>query len=139
LFLIIVATKAFPATIPQGILVLLGISSSSYLVSKGIQFSSEDGVVEHDPAVIIAPTDAAAKVGGDALGFQAETVKLTDKHLAWTLDPQVGSGSYDDATGIYTYKPPPAGSNVTVPAVIVLRATSVANPKLSDVAAIRLS
>src|SRR6185295_17328995 len=33
----------FPKEIPNGILVLLGISASSYLVSKGIQFSSPEG------------------------------------------------------------------------------------------------
>src|SRR5436309_12962607 len=42
LFLVIVAksTPAFPPEIPGSILALLGISASSYVVSKGIQFSS---------------------------------------------------------------------------------------------------
>src|ERR1700694_5965130 len=41
LFLIIVQSKQFPQ-IPQNVLVLLGISASSYLVSKGIQYSAPD-------------------------------------------------------------------------------------------------
>lgn len=49
LFLIIVGKNppTFP-NIPGGILALLGISGSSYLVSKGIQFSSESGA-KHTP------------------------------------------------------------------------------------------
>ena len=43
LFLIIVQSKQFPQ-IPQNVLVLLGISASSYLVSKGIQYSAPDDV-----------------------------------------------------------------------------------------------
>lgn len=36
LFLIVASSKTFPQ-VPQGVLVLLGISGSSYVVSKGIQ------------------------------------------------------------------------------------------------------
>jgi len=43
-FLIVASGKQFPADIPRGVLLLLGISSSSYLVSKGIQFSDPSGV-----------------------------------------------------------------------------------------------
>lgn len=39
LFWVIVEKKGFPDDIPNGIFVLLGISSSSYLISKGIQNS----------------------------------------------------------------------------------------------------
>ena len=41
LFLIVTYQKSFPE-VPQGVLVLLGISGSSYLVSKGIQKSGSD-------------------------------------------------------------------------------------------------
>ena len=34
---------SFPESIPSSVLTLLGISASSYLVSKGIQFSAPDG------------------------------------------------------------------------------------------------
>ena len=45
LFLITVSgdKPSFPDTIPSSVLALLGISASSYLVSKGIQFSAPDG------------------------------------------------------------------------------------------------
>ena len=44
-FLVMVSGEkpAFPAVIPSSVLALLGISASSYLVSKGIQFSSDQG------------------------------------------------------------------------------------------------
>lgn len=49
-FLVMVSgdKPAFPAVIPSSVLALLGISASSYLVSKGIQFSSADGAT-HKP------------------------------------------------------------------------------------------
>jgi uncharacterized BrkB/YihY/UPF0761 family membrane protein len=43
LFLIVVNDKKTFPNIPQGVLVLLGISGSSYLVSKGIQYSAING------------------------------------------------------------------------------------------------
>ena len=49
-FLVMVSgdKPAFPAAIPSSVLALLGISASSYLVSKGIQFSSDQGVTRKD-------------------------------------------------------------------------------------------
>ena len=61
LFLVIVGDGTdphFPLVIPGGILALLGISGSSYLVSKGIQFSSPDGVKARNGD---HPDDAAKK------------------------------------------------------------------------------
>src|SRR5689334_11727137 len=51
LFLIVASPNppAFPKEIPNGVLILLGISASSYLVSKGIQFSSPEGVTGGGP------------------------------------------------------------------------------------------
>jgi|SRR5215510_4886955 len=43
LFLIVVSTGNFPAKIPPEILTLLGISASTYAVSKGIQTSANGG------------------------------------------------------------------------------------------------
>lgn len=50
LFLVIVSgdKPSFPETIPTSVLTLLGISASSYLVSKGIQFSSDEGAKHKD-------------------------------------------------------------------------------------------
>lgn len=51
LFIIVVSgdKPAFPDTIPANVLTLLGISASSYLVSKGIQHSSDEGAKHVDP------------------------------------------------------------------------------------------
>lgn len=43
LLLIVVSSKAFPNEVPVGILTLLGISASTYAVSKAIQSGSSDG------------------------------------------------------------------------------------------------
>ena len=37
-------TPSFPEAIPGSVLALLGISASSYVVSKSIQFSDEEGI-----------------------------------------------------------------------------------------------
>ncbi|HXB22951.1 MAG TPA: hypothetical protein VNV88_16300 [Candidatus Solibacter sp.] len=54
LFLVIIGNPngiQFPKTIPTEILTLLGISGSSYLVSKGIQFSDPAGITDTPPHV----------------------------------------------------------------------------------------
>ena len=43
LLLIVVNGHDFPKEIPSGVLTLLGISASTYAVSKGIQFSGQNG------------------------------------------------------------------------------------------------
>jgi len=135
LFLIIVYGHSFPAQIPQGVLVLLGISSSSYLVSKGIQFSSEAGVTEGDPTVTIVPQRATMKAGGPPFTFQAKTVKLDDGAVKWTLPPNsTALGSIDENSGVYT---PPALPVPTCP-YVEIHATSVTNPSVMDVALVHL-
>lgn len=51
LFLVMVSgdTPKFPESIPSSVLTLLGISASSYVVSKGIQFGSEGGGTHTPP------------------------------------------------------------------------------------------
>lgn len=51
LFIITVSgdKPSFPDVIPASVLTLLGISASSYLVSKGIQFSSSEGSRHVEP------------------------------------------------------------------------------------------
>src|ERR1035441_5361216 len=66
LFLVIVSAKggpAFPATIPGGILTLLGISGSSYAVGKAIQFSDPAGIEDRPITVTITPTDVTVHYG----------------------------------------------------------------------------
>jgi len=58
LFFIVVASSGSSPRLPEvpgGILALLGISASSYLVSKGIQFSSPEGVEDRPPTVTVSP------------------------------------------------------------------------------------
>jgi hypothetical protein len=119
LFLIVASKKPqpnFPDIIPNGILVLLGISSSSYLVSKGIQHSSPEGVLSRGPQVTIKGASNVTTFNGPDIQFQAEVFGLTDKSVTWSLDPPVDFGVID-ATGLYT---PPAkgtsGSKVTIKA-----------------------
>lgn len=54
LFLIVVSTGGFPKTIPPEILTLLGISASTYAVSKGIQSSAGNGTTP--PSSTTPPT-----------------------------------------------------------------------------------
>ena len=51
---------AFPHEIPGGILALLGISGGSYVVSKGIQFSSPEGAKHVPPPTPPADQSKAA-------------------------------------------------------------------------------
>lgn len=106
LFLIVATKSDFPNPIPNGILVLLGISSSSYLVSKGIQHSSPEGVVGRGRQVTIKGASSTGTFGGPTIQFQAEVIGLSDKTVDWSIDP-AGAGTID-STGMYT--PPPSGA-----------------------------
>jgi phosphoglycerol transferase MdoB-like AlkP superfamily enzyme len=70
LFIIVVSgdKPTFPEAIPPSVLTLLGISASSYLVSKGIQFSSNQGSrhVNPDAADEDAADDAEANADANA-------------------------------------------------------------------------
>jgi hypothetical protein len=138
LFLIIASPwpPVFPETVPNGILILLGISASSYLVSKGIQFSSPEGALDRGPEVkIISPTNATT-AGSAAISLKAEIVGLTDTTVLWSIDPPAGLGSIDQ---IGTYTPPviPA-SGVKPTGKVVIKATSTQDPTISDLEVIDL-
>src|SRR5438105_1037069 len=64
LFLVIVSTRpaAFP-NIPGTVLSLLGISGSSYLISKGIQFSDPAGIADRATDIVISPATAIVRYG----------------------------------------------------------------------------
>lgn len=135
LFLIVAYSQTFP-TVPQGVLVLLGISGSSYLVSKGIQFSSPEGVEDRPASVLITPQSVTSQVGGNTVQFQAQVIALSDQSVTWEVHPPTGLGDID-ANGKYT--PPkalPAGS--VSPVIVNVAARSRANPALKDVAGITL-
>lgn len=90
LFLVIVAPTppAFPKEIPAEIFALLGISASSYLVSKGIQFSNSASVAT--PALSIAPTTAGPIAAGTSVTSVASMVNASPDAvmpaLTWSLD-----------------------------------------------------
>jgi hypothetical protein len=133
LFLIIAsaAPPAFPPTIPNGILLLLGISSSSYLVSKGIQTSSPEGLSGRGPQVTIKTDRNQTTFGGPTVQCQADVIGLTDTTITWAIDP-IDFGSID-ANGKYT--PPNSGQ----PTTVTVTATAKADVGVSDVETIKVS
>jgi hypothetical protein len=140
LFLIIAAPNppVFPKEIPQGILILLGISSSSYLVSKGIQFGSPAGISAVGPDVKVTGAGDVTTAGGKSIQFKADVSGLADESVAWSLDPPTGMGTID-AGGLYTPPPVPAAGAPKLTGIIVVRATSTADKSLSDTAHITLT
>ena len=132
LFLIIAAPSppAFPKEIPNGILILLGISASSYLVSKGIQFASPEGTLTPAPQIKILSSGDTTTAGGATISMKAEAVGLSDTAVTWTLEPPNGMGTIDQS-GTYTppgrpaQGPPPTGT-------VVVKAVSHEDPSVSD-------
>jgi hypothetical protein len=99
LFLVIVSTNppAFP-NIPGTVLSLLGISGSSYLVSKGIQFSDPAGIRNRGTDIVISPAKATISLG-KTQQFTAEVVGKPNSVLHWEVI--AGAGKID-ANGLYT-------------------------------------
>lgn len=134
LFLIIASSTPspqFPKEIPNGILMLLGISASSYLVSKGIQQSSPEGRAGRGPEVKITAEKNTTTFGGDTIQLQAEVFGLEDDSVTWTVLDPPGFGTID-ADGLYT---PPADGN---PDSVVIKATSKEKMSVSDTENIRV-
>ncbi len=126
LFLVVASQPngpAFPAEIPQGVFMLLGISGSSYLVSKSIQFSSEEGIKERPVEVVITTDDPTVKPG-ETVQFNAVVKRAANQTVSWSLE-EPAAGSIDAKTGLYTA--PRNG-----PASDTVRATSAADPDASD-------
>jgi len=134
LFLVIANSPdpGFPE-ISGGVLTLLGISASSYLVSKGIQFSKPEGVEEKPPRVVVSPSRASLGPG-QSQAFKAQVTRTQNKAVQWSLDPPAGLGNIDPDTGVYTAPAaiPAAGATVTVQASSVVDALGV------DTATVRL-
>jgi hypothetical protein len=133
LFLIIASAgpPAFPKEIPNGILILLGISSSSYLVSKGIQSSSAEGLSGRGAQVTIKADRSETTFGGPTVQCQAEVVGLSDKTVTWAIDP-INFGAIDN-TGKYT---PPANGQ---PTTVTVTATAKEDVGISDKETIKVS
>lgn len=99
LFLVISSTNpmSFP-NIPGTVLSLLGISGSSYLVSKGIQFSDPAGIRDRGTDIVINPPKATV-APGKTQQFTADAVGKPDAKLVW--EKIAGEGTID-ANGLYT-------------------------------------
>jgi hypothetical protein len=111
LFVVVASAKqpAFP-DLPGSILSLLGISASSYLVSKGIQFSNPDGV--RDRILEVVPKGVAV-AAGSTQQFTATIDGQSATIAKWSV-PDTTTGTIDNK-GVYTaLKSPPAGNPVTV-------------------------
>ena len=102
LFLVIVAstpTPKFP-DIPGTVLTLLGISGSSYLVSKGIQFSDPAGIADRSSNALITITPTKAMVRYEQTQqFKAEVPGKPDAKIKWQVI--AGAGTID-GNGLYT-------------------------------------
>lgn len=139
LFLVIVSNcgtgkcPAFPP-IPSGVLSLLGISASSYLVSKGIQFSDKGGIEDRDPQVKISPVTPTIKLAGGTQQFTAETVRLSTTSVTWSV--VAGPGTIDAQTGLYRAAPG-AGATAT-PQYATVRAQSTEDASKFDLAVVTL-
>jgi hypothetical protein len=101
MFLIIASSSepGFP-DIPGGVLTLLGISASSYLVSKGIQFSQPEGVEDRPVRVIVTPANAPVNAG-ESVTFKADVERTQNDAVRWSVVPP-GIGQIDEESGVYT-------------------------------------
>jgi hypothetical protein len=133
LFLVIAAKAppALPDDIPTGVLTLLGISGSTYLVSKGIQFSTPEGTADRPPRVTVQPKEVDTK-GLQHPITQQFTVMFdrgSDQRVVWTIDSTPVLGSITP-NGVYTgpAQAPAPGTKVVIKAASVAdcRATGYA-------------
>lgn len=135
LFLVIVSVKpaAFP-NIPGTVLSLLGISGSSYLISKGIQFSDPAGVADRSTDIVISPATAIVRYG-QSQQFKAEVPRKPGSTVKWQVIAGIGTVS---ATGLYT-APAAAPAGTTQPQHATIQVTSDEFPDASDLAVVTLA
>jgi hypothetical protein len=135
LFLVIVSVKpaAFP-NIPGTVLSLLGISGSSYLISKGIQFSDPAGVADRSTDTLISPSTAIVRYG-QSQQFKAEVPRKPGSTVKWQVIAGIGTVS---AMGLYT-APAAAPAGTTQPQHATIQVTSDEFPDASDLAVVTLA
>lgn len=135
LFLVIVSHSPPKfVDVPPTVLSLLGISASSYLVSKGIQFSKDAGVEEREPQVKIAPVNPTVPMGGTQQ-FVAEAVRLASAEMKWSV--VAGLGSIDAKSGLYTA--PAKGAAAAPQQYVTIKAESIADSARFDLAVVTLT
>jgi hypothetical protein len=118
---------AFPETIPAGVLTLLGISASSYLVSKGIQASTEN-----QPTVTVSPGAASVRYGASQQ-FTAVIANLASGKVTWSVSP--ANGGTITATGLFTAPP----ATAQPPETVVVKATSAEDDTVSGTATVTIT
>lgn len=135
LFLVIVGNSPlkFP-DIPNTVLSLLGISGSSYLVSKGIQFSDPAGLAEHTDDISISPTRAVVKYG-QTQPFKADVPRKPGGAVHWQVVAGLGQISNN---GVYTAPAAPAPAPAQTQ-YATIQVTSVDFPDASDLAVVTLA
>ena len=111
LFLVITGNPGAPKfpDVPASIMGLLGISGGSYLVSKGIQFSSPAGNTDTSPTLMLSAPPAGQLAAGASANF---TVSLLNTPagtpmpaLTWSLDAPA-HGTLVPGAGAATYIAP---------------------------------
>jgi len=146
LFLVIAAHPGgpqFPAAVPATVLSLLGISGSSYLVSKAIQFSDPAGIVDRGSDIVISPVKATVKAG-DTFQFTANIPQKPGSGVKWEV---IGGPGKIDGNGVYSAvvaAAAAAGSPQPSLASLVgqhatIQATSAEFPNASDLAVVTIS
>lgn len=136
LFLVVAGStpNQFP-NIPGTVLALLGISASSYTVSKAIQFTSAEGVQERPAEVHVSPASSTIVAGsGKSATFTATVIRSTEDAVRWSVVPPLGQ---IDQNGRYT---PPAASELAQDhAYVQIRASLESNPDVVGVASVILT
>jgi hypothetical protein len=137
LFLIIVSQPhpAFPTNIPPTVLSLLGISASSYLVSKGIQFSNEAGIVQRTPEITIFPSSPTVAYGG-TVQFTPKLVSLPGSKVNWSITAGAANGVSISDTGLF--KAPQAAPAPGVVHHATIKAEIEGKPDISDIAVVTI-
>src|SRR5260370_12011 len=136
LFLVIVSTKPTPGLpiIPGTILALLGISGSSYLISKGIQFSDPAGIADRSTDIVISPATAIVRYG-QTQQFKADVPRKPASTVTWQVIAGAGTIS---ATGLYTAPAaPPPGPAQTQHATIQVTSNEI--PDAKDLSVVTLA
>jgi hypothetical protein len=142
LFLVIVSSTPpqFPI-IPGTILALLGISSSSYLVGKSIQFSDPAGLVRHDAVLTVSPNKPTVRVG-TTQQFKANIPTNVGDQVKWQV--VAGYGTINDS-GLYTANlnagPAAAGQAAppNPPVHATIQVTSADDPDMYDLAVVTIT
>jgi len=149
LFLVVVGAEkpSFPPVIPATVLALLGISGSSYLVSKSIQFSDPGGIYAADQAVTITPGKVTLHAG-QTQQFQATLSNNPDTAAKVKWEVIFGFGTIDQ-NGLYTADvtkgpgappPPPPATAPACPPIVhaTVQATVEGHTELTDMAVVTI-